>query len=58
VIDNIFIEFSLYLSQRDVINKAYKPQDLELLTKADNFLDIRTSKGTSFEILKMQLCVA
>jgi hypothetical protein len=39
MIDNIFIKFSLYLSQRDVLNKVYIPEDLELLTKVDNFLE-------------------
>jgi len=39
VIDSIFIKFNLYLSQRDVLNKVYNPEDLELLTKADNFLE-------------------
>jgi hypothetical protein len=28
----------LYLSQRDILNKVYNPEDLDLLTKADNFL--------------------
>jgi len=39
VIDNIFIKFSLYPSQRDVLNKVYNPEDRELLTKADNSLE-------------------
>lgn len=38
-IDSIFIKFSSYLSQRDVLNKVYYPEDIELLTKADNFLE-------------------
>ena len=39
MIDSIFIKFNLYLSQRDVLNKVYNPEDLEFLTKADNFLE-------------------
>ena len=39
MIDNILIKFSLYLSQSYVVNKVYNPEDLELLTKADNFLE-------------------
>jgi len=35
---NIFIKFSLYLSQIYVLNKVYNPEDLELQTKADDFL--------------------
>jgi hypothetical protein len=39
VIDSIFIKFSFYLSQRDVLNKVYGPEDLEILTKEDKFLE-------------------
>jgi hypothetical protein len=49
VIYNIFIKFSLYLSQCDVLNRVYNPEDIELLTKQTTFSNIRTSKGMSFE---------
>lgn len=49
MIYNIFIKFSLYLSQCDVLNRVYNPEDIELLTKQTTFSNIRTSKGMSFE---------